>query len=411
MMRLPRALDGLLQPSDWRLIQQAALAVIAGAFIIHYIGLGIVWLRLLHGNDFGKFYYAAQQWREGLSLYAASPATRMPAGEGFQEFLDMNPPHFHLVVLPLVGLSVETAGLLWMVVNAAAAWLAAVLIFRELGIRLNRWDVLPIAVGILACAATGAIVITGQFTGLLLLPMVGAWRAARHDRWATSGAWLGLLISVKPFLALFGMYLLIARRWRAFAMAGLVGAAAFLAGLLVFGWSAHREWIAALRSVEWPWAAMNASLFGLLSRTFGPSPYYAPILAAPAVITIGWWLAAGVVALITLWAARRSVDHGFAAVTLGALLISPLGWVYYIWLAVAPCLSMWWKHRPAILRLAALGLCVPLIWVTDLQPNPLATVTLGSAYTWGLLALWLGVVSDQYAPRSVATAPIVRLKM
>ena len=52
-------------------------------------------------NDFGKFYHSALYFLQGRDLYAASPATLIPVSNAeWRQFTNMNPPHFHLVVLP-----------------------------------------------------------------------------------------------------------------------------------------------------------------------------------------------------------------------------------------------------------------------------------------------------------------------
>jgi hypothetical protein len=73
------------------------------------------------------------------------------------------------------------------------------LIFRELGIYWwSRQSAAWIALLLLG-APTGAIVVTGQFTFLLLLPTTYAWLAARRGSWRLAAALLGCLASVKPF--------------------------------------------------------------------------------------------------------------------------------------------------------------------------------------------------------------------
>lgn len=85
---------------------QPVVQFVSGIVVLS-AGLYNTWLlqvsvRGLHGNDFGKFYYATKQWVAGSSLYAPNVATLMQAGEDSLQFLDMNPPHFHVLLLPFV---------------------------------------------------------------------------------------------------------------------------------------------------------------------------------------------------------------------------------------------------------------------------------------------------------------------
>lgn len=375
----------------------AAFGILVGA--IYHAWLFLAALRW-NGNDFGKFYFATRYWLDGKSMYATSPATELGgvAELAGRQFLDMNPPHFHLVVLPFLAWSLRRAAIIWLIANIYTAGLAAALIVRELEIDVRKEHVLPLLFAILACSATAAVTVTGQFTALLLLPMVLAWRAARAERWARAGAWLGLLISVKPFFGLFLPLLLTRRRsWPAVVSAAAAIAGAFGVGVAVFGWRTHREWLDALGAVDWTWAAMNASVYGTLARALAPSPSYAMVANAPGLIRVVWIVASAGIALGTWLAWTRSTDHGFAATILAAVLISPLGWIYYGWLVVGPCAALWRRTRPRIVWFGLAALAVPLPLVTAFQPSAIATITWGSAYTWGILSLWLGVLASSPA--------------
>jgi len=143
------------------------------------------------------------------------------------------------------------------------------------------------------------------------------------------------------------------RRFRAVASAASTAGLCFAVGLLVFGVDAHRSWLRALGSSDWAWAAMNGSILGLLTRTLSESPYYSPLLSTPSLITPIWLAAAGLVGLLTLLAAASrpadsNVDRDFALLLLVSQLISPLGWVYYLWLPVGPLAALiatWRRER------------------------------------------------------------------
>jgi hypothetical protein len=295
----------------------------------------------------------------------------------------------HLVVWPFAALPLETALAVWTAVNAAAAFTAGVLVIRELHLKVAPHHILPALVGILAAAATGTILATGQLTGLLLVPLVLAWRSARHGHWTSAGAWLGVLISVKPFLALFVPYLLLERQWKGTIalIATVVGT--FVIGLCVFGWQAHVDWFGALRQVSWAWTRMNGSLQGLLARTLAPSPEFTPFADAPC--SRGFVVPRRSRGSLSFVVAKRSVDHAFASLILGALLISPLGWVYYLWLVLPPALALWHLRAPVTVWLGLAALATPYISIAAGQPSPWMTLTIGALYTWATLLLWIGV--------------------
>ena len=76
-----------------------------------------------------------------------------------------------------------------------------------------------------------------------------------------------------------------------------------------------------------------------------------------------------------------------------SLLLSPLGWVYYLWFVMPPfcLLTLEWVYSRdtrsdwAIVALALL--CVPAAALPAGQPNGWLTLTLGSAYFWGSLLI------------------------
>lgn len=355
----------------------------------------------LHANDFGKFYYATQAWWTGGSLYAPNLATHMEVelrSGRWMEFLNMNPPHFHLLVLPFIWLPLDTAAYGWFVLNLWAGIMAVLMVGQVLRLRPRREHWLPILAAASTCAATGATAVTVQFSGLLVLLMAGAWRALRRGDERAAGLTLGVLIALKPFLGLFVPVFLLERRLRLTTYTAAAGGASFAAGVLIFGIGPHVEWVRTIGDISWVWGAMNGSTQALFSRVFEGAPYYTPLVRAAWLVRPAWVISIAIIAWVTLRTATRSVDHACASTVLGALLISPLGWVYYHWLALPGCLALWRRGTP---RLAAAGLAllaIPLIFIVAFQPSPLATLTIGSSYTWATLLLWLAVVRTPATP-------------
>jgi hypothetical protein len=123
-----------------------------------------------------------------------------------------------------------------------------------------------------------------------------------------------------------------------------------------------------------------------------------------------------IIAVATLAAVRfdrtTSVDRAFAILLFAALLISPLGWIYYLWLAIGPvaALVIAWsretardRHGPGVgvarwrrrlLVLAVPGLVWPHFATFLFQPHAWATPLVASAYFWSIAALWCAIVLD-----------------
>jgi glycosyl transferase family 87 len=366
----------------------------------------------LQMNDFGRFYYSAGAFLDGKDMYAPSPATQWGAGaiEGAQQLLNLNPPHFHLLVLPLARLAPRLAVMLWMTASIFALVLSLVLVAREINFAMTGTRTMLVLLFVLACAASQAEFVTGQLAFLMLLPATLCWRDARHARWERAGAWLGVLVSVKLFFLIFVPYLIVGRRWRALAAMTATATVCLVAGVLVFHADNYWSWIRALRqSSDWAWLGMNASALGVFQRLFTPTPIFQPLASAPGLVR-GWLLVAGVVAFTTLSvtfvdSTKSSVDRAFALLLTAAQIASPAGWIYYLWLAVGPLAAVILRERPSTffpqsgairwpMVVALAGFLTPITLPYSLQRTGLATLTAGSVYFWATLALWIGLVVE-----------------
>jgi hypothetical protein len=197
---------------------------------------------------------------------------------------------------------------------------------------------------------------------------------------------------------------------------GAVGAACVAVGVAIFGWAAYVEWLDALSSVDWAWAAMNGSVAAPLSRLLAPNPFFEPILNQPRLVAPLTLLFVVPIVVFALLLAHRdrspaSVDRTFAGALLTAQLVSPLGWNYYLWIALGPCLALWqsFGRRPSRPRNALLAAAIPLVLcplliVTVARHTPIEILTVGSAAFWSTLALWAVIVADYYAA-TPASAP------
>ena len=82
--------------------------------------------------------------------------------------------------------------------------------------------------------------------------------------------------------------------------------------------------------------------------------------------------------------------------TAAALLASPLGWVYYFWLPIAPLVATVIAAIPSFSRGECVGAGIVVagaVWHASatlwLQPSGLATLTLGSPDFWALSGVWV----------------------
>jgi hypothetical protein len=397
-------------PNPWtNLVQAVGTTVVVSACaacLLYYAVVVAFMVQQSNMGDFGKFYYATRLFLDGQDMYGRGPATGTIVS-GMEQPLsqNMNPPHFHLLLLPFAVLNPVSAISAWMIVNLLALCVSLHAISRELQIGWTSERLAWTTAAVICCSVTGTIAVTGQLTFVLLLPVTLAWIAARHNDWNRAAAYLGVCASIKPFLGLFLIYLILRRDRRPAWVMVFAGAACVVVGLVVFGRSAYEGWLGALASVDWTWSAMNGSLAGLVSRAFAENPIYAPVVSAPWLITPATTVLA--LSIVAMWLRQllqsppRLVDHAFAAVLLTAQLVSPLGWIYYLWLIVGPTTAIVQSShsrrspvRDGLATLALPGLLIPFSLNSLGGGSPWVGLTMGSIYVWTTVFLWGSLMVD-----------------
>jgi hypothetical protein len=372
-------------------------------------------------NDFGRPLMATQAFLQGEDMYAETEAVVYRFNrQNVIHLWDLNPPHSHLLYLPLAVLPSSLALSAWCLLSALCLYGSIRIIVSEMGVELTPRRRQWLLVGLLSFSAMGVAIITAHMSFPLMLLITLAWRDARHGGWGKAGAWLGFALSIKPFLLIFIPYLLLKGCWRGIAAVGLATVGAFLLGLAVFGPESHRSWLRVLSLADsWAWLPLNASLYGIISRMFMQNPIFTPIaLLDPGLIRTAW-LALGIPAgLLALFRTlidplRQGTDRSFAILLVSAVLLSPLGWIYYFWLPVGPIAATahaWWIGRAQrvdkitmpvgspscyLFLVAMVGMACPTFLVFSFQPSPLATLVIGSIHFWSLLLVWLSLMLDR----------------
>jgi len=357
-------------------------------------------------SDFRTFHRSAARVASG----AGNPYARVSIEDGtaISGGVNLNPPVALLLMAPLGWLSAGAALAVWTIASLASALWAIAILFRELRIRMTAANA-GRAVLLIACAApTGTVLLFAQISWLLWGPITWAWQSARHGRWLRAAIIIGALASIKLFLGLFIIvFALSGRRREAAAIVGTVLACGLI-GILALGIQPLFDWIAMLRSVYWAEHTFNASIYGVLERVFtardtGLAWFQAPLVVVPAIVAPLWIAASVAVVTMTLKAVRRErdADHVFAATIAAALLVSPLGWIYYLFFLAAPVAALLATETRtirtpagmAVTAAVALGLCLNPLAITVGQPNGWLTITLGSIYAWSLLAVWAFTVA------------------
>src|SRR5262249_34314169 len=146
----------------------------------------------------------------------------------------------------------------------------------------------------------------------------------------------GVLTVLKPFYGLFALYFLWRRQWQALVGYGAVFVAGKIVGLVLVGTANFQEWLARLGDIRWGWHIYKASGWGVGDRLFSVQSFFRATGWTPIIeSTLLARLTTAVLAILVVWVIVRSVskadtDRSYAVLGLGSLLLSPLGWLYYL---------------------------------------------------------------------------------
>ncbi|MFI1167590.1 glycosyltransferase 87 family protein [Streptomyces sp. NPDC020801] len=300
------------------------------------------------------------------------------------------PPFAAVCMLPMAVVGWHTAVAVTLLLNLAAL---AVVLRLLAGRRWRRHGRFRWAVALCLLALFEPLRDTVSFgqVNLLLLALVladGRLLATGRTRWAGAGTGLAAAIKLTP--ALFIGLLLVARRWRAAAVATAV---AFVATALA-AWAdpdaSRFYWTEAM----WDTGRVgrlayvsNQSVQGILAR-LGET-------GRPA-----WALAVLAVLAVWVWRTRRAVVCGdwraaFALTGAAACLVSPITWVHHlVWLLPSFAVLLRAGRRRIAAAVYAV-LCSSVVWLWFDDPSGLDGFLGGNAYAWITLGLLLGLPAGQ----------------
>jgi hypothetical protein len=187
-------------------------------------------------------------------------------------------------------------------------------------------------------------------------------------------------------------------------------------GVAIFGADNHAAWLASLAAIDWHDMPLNASLRALLDRALQDTFYYEPLVYLPeagSALWLGGFTLIGLtsLSLAVLDRSPEAVDRTFCILLLAALLMCPLGWVYYLLLAFPPAVGFVSRRNhghhgtasnkrwTSKIRLISLALgCVLIFIPTPLlmlgQPSALLTISFGSAHFWAVFFFWMATCCD-----------------
>lgn len=313
-----------------------ALKISFGLMAVFLFWLEVQKLRYALGVDFPQDYAAAQIWWLGSSVYGPDVATTASNSCHFSHIDNFHPPTTVLFYLHSHLLSCHHAYLL----SQSAYLLLATSVLFILGVsKFGTRSLLPfLFLNIFLGSGTVSNSIgLGQSSlgimGLLFL----AYLFLDKEREFSAGVCVGLASSMKLFPAIYCLYFLISRQWKAFFAASLT-AIAFVGLFLVKGSSTdfliYVQDIAQRNVIEWGAYPLEISLSSFLSPLFlhstvskAPFPNeHIGVAVHQGILAIGLLI----FVLHTNYILQRGLrDLAFVTTGLYMILISPISWWHF----------------------------------------------------------------------------------
>jgi len=338
----------------------------------------LVYACLAYHLDLDVYRIGARVWLDGGNLYGTLP----PTAQGVQMPFTY-PPLAAIILSPLSLIPMPVAGVVMDLGIVAVLALALRPFCGRLGWKL-AW-VLPIA---LLLEPVRGNLAYGQ-VDVFLMALVIADCLTASPRWPR-GALAGLAAAMKLTPALFIVYFLLRRDYRAAATMGVSFAATTGLGFLLAPADSARYWTSTFFNVGRigePQNATNQSIFGVLARA-GLHPGTTPFTYL--------WLALSVVVIAAACVGMRhalAVGDAYLALVLNAfaiLLVSPISWSHHWVWAVPALLCLAISAR----RLAVAGLVLfavgPQCWLPQGDNREL---------NW---APWQQILGDSYVLCAIA---------
>lgn len=310
--------------------------------------------------DFQLYWVYGSAIHNGLSPYNAdalrqAAAPLNPSPDMLAELLFLQTPPSAFLYAPLGAFDVQTACVLWYVIQAAVIACVVVLLSRTF---LSKEGMLGVALCttlLLSSLPARDTIWLAQTNFLILVTLLLFWRSPTKF---AGGFALGTGILIKPILALFPIYLFLTRQWKPFFGVIAAGAALSLASIIVFGADMYFAYFldnpiahqmpSALYS-----EGINQSLIATILRTLNVEIDSGHPATMPAFIVLALVLSAA-----SGWAIRQvktgDSEMPLAIVLTLSLLLFPKTLSHYSVLLIVPML-LFWSRRDLLPGGAVLG--------------------------------------------------------
>jgi alpha-1,2-mannosyltransferase len=334
------------------------------------------------GGDADVFFEGGRRLLDAAPLYEGSSAAA-----GF-----IGPPFQALFFAPFAAVGGVTAKIIWHLINVAA-------LFAGIWLTWSTWSPIRPRIGLPSAPVLRTILISllavlvpvqtnfehQNMNAVLLALLAGATWQLTFGSAIAAGALIGSATALKAFPILLVLYLAFRRQWLALLSAVVTTATLTLLPILVYGPAAFLDLLETfwrLANSGWPARGNNQSLVAALDRI--ASGFDASGVRVPADAPLAATLFVGIavvltVALIVVLAStprqQNRIPCEVAAVTILAILLSPIAWDHYWTLMLPAFLIAYDSQDPKLLgwpgRYA--------FWTAAALTTLLSPLTLGSA--------------------------------
>lgn len=290
-----------------RSVEYLLLAFLLGLFVFR--SFIPAWQSL--NTDFRNYYVAARLFREKSSMLRVYDFTwfqRQKDHQGVQQCIVGYVPDTLLSALPIVpfaGLSPLTAKRWWLVINVVFLAFSALVLTQITQLGWRR----VLIIIFLAVEPISTSFLYGQMHLFVFLLLAGAAWCSERNRAATSGMCVALAAGLKLYPAVFLIFFIRKKQWRALAgtAVGLLTLAAL--SIYLFGWDVHRIYLRQIlpaigrgENID-PYAAQWNSLTALLHRVLiaepGLNPH--PLVNAPHIYALIQPICQALIFLPAVW--------------------------------------------------------------------------------------------------------------
>lgn len=299
-------------------------------------------------NDYGAFYASLKFAQQEKSLYTTVYCKITHCEKNSSRIVplaaNLNPPLFSLVTYPLGYFNYVTSYFIWVDFSILCGILSILLLQKILAIPYSFKITIALLFAFFIYIPTYTSLFFGQVSLFILLLLLIAWNNLRNHHFIQAAIILGITAALKPFLGLFVIYFLVKRQYKALFYFCASGFLVSLAPILFFGYSSYLDYYKTLQHITWFSSSWNASLLGFFIHLLGSNNEKTnSLFHLPQLSNWLYWFFSGalIVYLIKrlnfkyLFNPTYRVDLEFSLLIIIALLISPLGWIYYFsWLII-----------------------------------------------------------------------------